>query len=62
MQAGCEGTSTALGVRVHLWCRVSLPSQCGLGLANRSFLLAGHARKLQSVWPPGETSPPVLAL
>lgn len=28
---------------------------CGLGLGDRSLLLAGHARKLQSVWPWGET-------
>lgn len=30
----------------------------GTGLENRSFLFAGHSRKLQSVWPLGESPLP----
>lgn len=55
VQAGCTGTGTPLRVGVHPQCHVSLLFPCGLGLGDRRSLPAGHARKLQSVWPPGET-------
>lgn len=54
MQASCTGTGTPLRVGVHPQCHVSLLFPCGLGLGDRRSLPAGHARKLQSVWPPGE--------
>lgn len=55
VQAGCKGTSTAQG-GAHHWCQVSLLFSCDLGLENRPFLFAGHSRKLQSVWPLGESA------
>lgn len=49
-----QGHPHSFRVGTRHWCQVSLLFPCGLGLENRSYLFAGHARKLQSIWTLGE--------